>query len=164
MGLENPPLARRGDIRVKVAASTETTHNPSEEPCWVSCLRENFTSSSDGEELETGPAARSGTAPVPYPTTVFQMDKAASSDQAVLRHVGQRGEDVNMDRGFRLRPGCHCQETPRPGGLALHFAPGFLGHPLRENADVPGISRKHDHFRRRWTQQPAESVRLLTGQ
>ena len=64
MGLENPPLARRGDIRVKVAASTETTHNPSEEPGWVSCLRENFTSSSDGEELETGPAASSGTAPV----------------------------------------------------------------------------------------------------
>ena len=96
--------------------------------------------------------------------TVLQMDKAASSDQAVLRHVGQRGEDANMDRGFRLRPGCHCQETPPPGGLALHFAPGFLGHPLRENADVPGISRKHDHFRRRWTQQPAESVRLLTGQ
>src|ERR1017187_7033133 len=68
LGLENPPLARRGDIRVKVAANTETTHNPTEEPCWVSCLRENFTSSSYGEELETGPAARSGTAPVPYPT------------------------------------------------------------------------------------------------
>src|ERR1017187_4705887 len=68
LGLENPPLARRGDIRVKVAANTETKHNPTEEPCWVSCLRENFTSSSYGEELETGPAARSGTAPVPYPT------------------------------------------------------------------------------------------------
>ena len=58
---------------MKVAASTETTHNPSEEPCWVSCLRENFTSSSDGEELETGPAARSGTAPVPYPTVLVNL-------------------------------------------------------------------------------------------
>ena len=94
----------------------------------------------------------------------FKWIKAASSDQAVLRHVGQRGEDANMDRGFRLRPGCHRQEAPRLGGLALHFAPGFLGHPLRENADDPGIFRKHDHFRRRRTQQPAESVRLLTGQ
>src|SRR5450830_1730923 len=47
---------------------TATTHNPSEELCWVSRLRENFTSGSYGEELETGPAARSGTAPVPYPT------------------------------------------------------------------------------------------------
>ena len=96
--------------------------------------------------------------------TVFQMDKAASSDQAVLRHVGQRGEDANMDRGFRLRPGCHRQEAPRLGGLPLHFAPGFLGHPLRENADVPGIFRKHDHFRRRRTQQPVEFIPFLTGQ
>src|ERR1017187_154094 len=71
LGLENPPLARRGDIRVKVAANTETKHNPTEEPCWVSCLRENFTSSSYGEELETGPAASSGTAPVPYPTDIL---------------------------------------------------------------------------------------------
>ena len=54
---------------MKVAAMTATTHNPSEEPCWVSCLRENFMSSSYGEELETGPAARSGTAPVPHPTS-----------------------------------------------------------------------------------------------
>ena len=42
---------------MKVAAMTATTHNPSEEPCWVSRLRENFTSGSYGEELETGPAA-----------------------------------------------------------------------------------------------------------
>jgi hypothetical protein len=57
--LENPSLALRNGLRVKVAAMTATTHNPSEEPCWVSCLRENFMSSSYGEELETGPAARS---------------------------------------------------------------------------------------------------------
>ena len=34
---------------------------------WVSCLRENLTSSSDGEGLETG-RFHSGTAPVPYRT------------------------------------------------------------------------------------------------
>ena len=56
--MENPSLALRNGLRVKVAAMTATTHNPSEEPCWVSCLRENFMSSSYGEELETGPAAR----------------------------------------------------------------------------------------------------------
>ena len=55
------------------------------------------------------------------------------------------------------------KKRPRLGGLSLHFAPGFLGHPLR-NADVPGIFRKHNHFRRRRTQRPAQSVRLLTGQ
>jgi len=48
------PLPSANGLRVKVAAMTATTHNPSEEPCWVSCLRENFMSSSYGEELETG--------------------------------------------------------------------------------------------------------------
>ena len=163
MGLENPPLARRGDIRVKVAASSETTHNPSEEPCWVSCLRENFTSSSDGEELETGPAARSGTAPVPYPTTVFQMDKAASSDQAVLRHVGQRGEDANIDRGFVY--GLVAIVKKRLGlEASLYTLLQVFSVTLFEKMPMSqAFSESHDQFRRRGT-QPAESVRLLTGQ
>jgi hypothetical protein len=60
----------------------------------------------------------------------FKVDQAASSDQTVLRHVGQRGEDANLDRGFRLRPRRHRQETSRLGSLPLHFAPGVLRHPL----------------------------------
>jgi hypothetical protein len=32
----------------------DKTHNPFEEAYWVSCLRENLTSSSYGEGLETG--------------------------------------------------------------------------------------------------------------
>jgi hypothetical protein len=39
---------------VKVAARTDRTHNPSDEAHWVSRLRENLTSGSDGEGLETG--------------------------------------------------------------------------------------------------------------
>jgi hypothetical protein len=38
---------------VKVAANLDQTHNPSGEAHWVSCLRENLTSSSYGEGLET---------------------------------------------------------------------------------------------------------------
>ncbi len=38
---------------MKVPAMTATTHNPSEESHWASCLRENLTSSSYGEGLET---------------------------------------------------------------------------------------------------------------
>jgi hypothetical protein len=56
----------------------------------------------------------------------------------------KRGEDANLDRGFRLRPGCHRQEAPRLGSLPLHFAPDFLRHPLRENADAPGTFRNGD--------------------
>ena len=33
---------------------TDKTHSPFDETYWVSCLRENFTSSSYGEKLETG--------------------------------------------------------------------------------------------------------------
>jgi hypothetical protein len=40
-----------------------------DETHWVSCLRENFTSSSYGEGLETGDVS---TAPVPYPTAVVR--------------------------------------------------------------------------------------------
>jgi hypothetical protein len=39
---------------VKVAAAIDKTHNPLGESHWVSCLRENLTSSSYGEGLETG--------------------------------------------------------------------------------------------------------------
>ena len=39
---------------MKVAAAVDRTHNPLDETHWVSCLRENFTSSSYGEGLETG--------------------------------------------------------------------------------------------------------------
>ena len=39
---------------MKVDAVTYRTHNPFEETHWVSRLRENFMSGSDGEGLETG--------------------------------------------------------------------------------------------------------------
>lgn len=39
---------------MKVADTTDRTHNPFGETCWASCLRENLTSSSYGEGLETG--------------------------------------------------------------------------------------------------------------
>ena len=66
--------------------------------------------------------------------TLLQVDQAASSDQAVLRHVGERGEDADLDCRLGLRPRRHRQEAPRPGRLALHFVTDPLGDPLRENA------------------------------
>ncbi len=44
---------------MKVAVRDDRTHNPSDETYWVSRLRENLTSGSDGEGLETGRAMRS---------------------------------------------------------------------------------------------------------
>jgi hypothetical protein len=42
---------------VKAIAIIEPTHNPFDQSYWVSCLRENFMSSSYGEGLETGRTA-----------------------------------------------------------------------------------------------------------
>ena len=39
---------------MKVVARTDRTHNPFDESYWVSRLRENLMSGSDGEGLETG--------------------------------------------------------------------------------------------------------------
>ena len=44
-------------MTVKGAVMTATTHNPSDEIHWASCLRENLTSSSYGEGLETDRAS-----------------------------------------------------------------------------------------------------------
>ena len=41
---------------MKVAVGATPTHNPSDETCWASGLRENLTSRSYGEGLETGRA------------------------------------------------------------------------------------------------------------
>ena len=55
---------------MKVALMTETTHKPFNEAHRVSCLRENLTSSSDGEGLETGCALSS----VPRQSLTRQLD------------------------------------------------------------------------------------------
>ena len=44
----------RISLPVKATDRRDRTHNPSDETCWVSRLRENLTSGSDGEGLETG--------------------------------------------------------------------------------------------------------------
>src|ERR1017187_821745 len=53
LGLGNPPTPRLGARSVKAIAITELTHNPFDKTRWVSGLRENFTSRSYGEGLET---------------------------------------------------------------------------------------------------------------
>ena len=55
---------------MKVAARRNWTHNPSGETCWVSRLRENLTSGSYGEGLETGRIL----IPVPRQSFTRQLD------------------------------------------------------------------------------------------
>jgi hypothetical protein len=52
--LENPTPEKRGSLHVKADATTYSSHNPYNEVHRVSRLRENLTSGSEGEGLETG--------------------------------------------------------------------------------------------------------------
>lgn len=58
--------------------------------------------------------------------------------QAILRHLGERRENPNLDRRVGLRAGCHRQDAAQPGCLALHFVTDFVGHPFRENPSATG--------------------------
>jgi hypothetical protein len=71
---------------------------------------------------------------------VLQMDQAASSDQAVLRHFGKCGQDANLDRRVGLCAGRHCSEKAESRRFPLHFATGSIAHLVRENALAASIS------------------------
>jgi hypothetical protein len=81
---------------VKVALMTETTHNPFNEAHRVSCLRENLTSSSDGEGLETGRALSSVPRQSFTRQTLFYIGAETTAtekprawtEQAVERRIG----------------------------------------------------------------------------
>ena len=95
--------------------------------------------------------------------TFLQMDQAASSDQKVLRHVGQRGEDANLDRGFGLCFGRHRQEAPRLGRLPLHSAPGFSVTLFEKMPMAQALSETTTTFEENEMDKPIESLQLLTG-
>ena len=43
---------------------------------------------------------------------VFQMGQAVSSDQGLLRDLGERSQDPNLDRNLGLRARRHRQKAP----------------------------------------------------
>ena len=118
---------------MKAAAGITRTHNPFGEVRRASCLRENLTSSSYGEGLETGRAISSGTGPVPYPTAVLQMDQGASADQVLLRDFGQRSEDSGLGGHHRLPSRRHCKETPEIATKSPYATSNRGSEPVREN-------------------------------
>ena len=70
---------------MKVPAMIVTTHNPSEESYWASCLRENLTSSSYGEGLETD----RDSSPVPRQSLTRQLFfKALKQNLKIKTFVG----------------------------------------------------------------------------
>lgn len=72
---------------------------------------------------------------------VLQMDQAASGDQSVLRHFGERGEDAGVDRHLGLSVGGHCEEAADATGYASHDITSFQFFTFRENARPASICR-----------------------
>jgi hypothetical protein len=76
---------------VKVADMTATTHNPFDETHWASCLRENLTSSSYGEGVETDRAS----AKVPRQSLTRQLFfKALKQNLKIKAFVGTTSNAV----------------------------------------------------------------------
>jgi len=64
---------------------------------------------------------------------VLQVNQAAPAHQGVLRRLGERRAQPDLDRGERLCAGCHPEETPRPRRLALHNPTDPQPYPVRES-------------------------------
>jgi len=56
---------------------------------------------------------------------LFQMDKTASAYQTVLRHIGERGEDADLDRGVGVCVGGDRQKTSEHPSEPLRNATDF---------------------------------------
>src|SRR5574337_1142463 len=76
----------------------------------------------------------------------FEWIKAASSDQTLFRHIGERGQVTNLDR---------C--------LGLLLATDSIGHAFRENALAASIYDKDIGRKPPRFVQPVVSIRCLTG-
>ena len=65
---------------------------------------------------------------------LVQVNQAASSDQAVLRHLRERGQNTNMNRHFDLRPSRYCEETPQNRVFTLHNMTDIEPDTFRKNS------------------------------
>ena len=93
--------------------------------------------------------------------TLLQVDQAASSDQAVLRHVGERGEDADLDCRLGLRPRRHRQEASRPG-RSLYTLLQILSVTLFEKMPIHQARGETKTDERFANNQPIEFIRFLT--
>ena len=98
---------------------------------------------------------KAGVCAVPQPLAggvVLSVDQAASADQAVLRHVGERGEDANLDRGVGLCAGGHRRQAAHARRFPARAATDSVGRAVRENPSATSTcvnrgSTKRDHDR-----------------
>ena len=111
---------------------TYRTHNPCEESHWVSRLRENLTSGSDGEGLETGQLV---------PRQSFTRQQIFR----LLKHQGFGIEETELESGWAIRKLVIIQMTALLKILQMNIAYSQPegGQPIEEVFDAEQIEVLH---------------------
>ena len=78
--------------------------------------------------------------------TLLQVDQATPAHQVVLRHVGERGQDSDMDCGDGVCAGGGAEEAAGGLGRPLHNFAGFEPDAVRENAYFQAVFRHRLQF------------------
>ena len=73
--------------------------------------------------------------------TLFQMDQTASAHQSVLRDLGERGQNPDLDRNLHLRAGCDYQKTIKSEAKSLHNSTNLKRNDFRENVYLSSTYR-----------------------
>src|SRR3990172_1170471 len=91
------------------------------------------------QQLQSARAHHHKTLPLPLAgRTVLQMDQAAPAHQSLLRYLGERGQDPDLDRHLRLRPRRHCQEAAKTRTQPLLNSTDSERDPFREKPHFAG--------------------------
>ena len=77
---------------------------------------------------------------------VLQMDQATSTHQVILWHIGERGQESDLDCGDGVRTGGGGQEATGHLGGPLHNFADFESYSVRENAYFQAIFRHRLQF------------------
>ena len=64
---------------------------------------------------------------------VFQMDQATFANQGLLRHIGKRSKNTNMDGNISLCSYRFGEKTHEFGYHSLHFSTDFECQCIRES-------------------------------
>src|SRR5579863_7052282 len=95
--------------------------------------------------------------------TVLQMDQAAPAHQSLLRRVGERGQNANLDGHRGVRAGGHRPQTAG-ARLGTPFGPANSQRlPVRESSLDSSAYPKQRAIAIISIPQPTENVQHLTG-
>ena len=99
---------------------------------------------------------------------LLQVDQAALANQGVLRHLGERGEDPDLDRDLDLPHRGDLEERARARAESLHNFAGDQRVAVRENPasgrDIRTLRGGRERLKCRAFGQPVAVVQVTSGQ